>query len=105
MSLVTNALPKHLVVEPENKREVGLLAEVPLKHLNRRVIIEPRPRKSLQQGEGYSHQWQITWPPEERWANPLMGWTSSGDPLSSVIVSFPFDLDYQIKMYILVILR
>jgi hypothetical protein len=40
----------------------------------------------MQSGNKYAHQWQITWKQQERWSNPLMGWTSSADPMSSVKV-------------------
>jgi NADH dehydrogenase (ubiquinone) Fe-S protein 4 len=43
-------------------------------------------KKSLQNGEKYAHQWQLTWKNGERWTNPLMGWTSSADPMSQVKV-------------------
>jgi ETC complex I subunit conserved region len=28
-------------------------------------------------------------PGEDRWTNPLMGWTSTGDPLSNMGIQFP----------------
>lgn len=50
------------------------------------VIIQPKERKSLQQGESKAHQWTITWPNEGQWLNPLMGWGSGADPMSHVKV-------------------
>jgi hypothetical protein len=41
--------------------------------------------KTLQSGNKYGYQWQLVWKNRERWSNPLMGWTSSADPMSMTI--------------------
>ena len=51
------------------------------------VSIAPRPLKTLQSGNANAHLWEITWDTKEFWSNPLMGWTSSADPLSTLTVS------------------
>jgi hypothetical protein len=33
-----------------------------------------------------AHQWLLRWKAQERWSNPIMGWTSTADPLSSLEV-------------------
>jgi hypothetical protein len=72
---------------PKNIGELAVLNGMPAQHANRTVIISQRPLKSVQSGQAHAHQWQITWPNQERWKNPLMGWVSSADPMSQVFVS------------------
>eukprot|EP00607_Mallomonas_marina_P010180 CAMPEP_0182421342 /NCGR_PEP_ID=MMETSP1167-20130531/6692_1 /TAXON_ID=2988 /ORGANISM="Mallomonas Sp, Strain CCMP3275" /LENGTH=180 /DNA_ID=CAMNT_0024598381 /DNA_START=264 /DNA_END=806 /DNA_ORIENTATION=- len=73
---------------PENPAELSALTGMPAEHQSRTVLIQPRPLKTLQSGNRTGHQWQITWKHSERWSNPLMGWTSSADPLSNVKLNF-----------------
>eukprot|EP00694_Reclinomonas_americana_P003159 EC789435.1.p3 GENE.EC789435.1~~EC789435.1.p3 ORF type:complete len:77 (+),score=18.20 EC789435.1:230-460(+) len=43
----------------------------------------------MQQGrDGASASWRMEWVSGEQWANPLMGWTSSADPLVSTELRF-----------------
>lgn len=60
---------------------------MPKEHAERTVTIAQRPYKTVQVGTKYAEQWQITWESTGRWTNPLMGWTSTADPMSNVIVS------------------
>jgi len=73
---------------PENISELGALSGMPAEHAKRQVIISQRPNKSNQSGDKNVHHWQITWPNQERWTNPLMGWTSSADPMSTMKLYF-----------------
>lgn len=47
----------------------------------------------MQQGRGSTNQlWKAEFEKKEgadRWTNPLMGWTSTGDPLSNMGMNFP----------------
>jgi NADH dehydrogenase (ubiquinone) Fe-S protein 4 len=43
--------------------------------------------KTVQSGFAQAKQWQITWKNSERWSNPVMGWTSTADPLSNLKVN------------------
>lgn len=71
---------------PKNIAELAVLNGMPAVHANRTVTIAQRALKTVQSGQSHAHQWQITWASEERWKNPLMGWTSSADPMSQVHV-------------------
>ena len=51
-----------------------------------KVVIQPRYFKTVQSGTKYAHQWQIRWKTSVKWRNPLMGWTSSADPMGNVQV-------------------
>jgi len=55
----------------------------------KRVTIYSPARTAGQQGvgktiDGDSHPWAITFPTESKWENPLIGWTSTGDPHENV---------------------
>ncbi|KAJ1447997.1 ETC complex I subunit conserved region-domain-containing protein, partial [Pelagophyceae sp. CCMP2097] len=58
-------------------------------HYERTVLIQQRPRSPMQRCRGASNAWRLTWQnEEERWSNPLMGWTSSADPMGCVQLKF-----------------
>lgn len=42
----------------------------------------------MQSGTNNIHHWEMEFDNRQRWENPLMGWTSSGDPLSNMKVQF-----------------
>ena len=45
-------------------------------------------RHAMQSGSHNTRTWRLEFENQERWENPLMGWASSGDPLSNVTISF-----------------
>jgi len=73
---------------PENASEIAALTGMPAEQQARTVLIAPRPHRSSQTGFKYFHQWEITWKTKALWKNPLMGWTSSADPMSNVRLRF-----------------
>lgn len=75
--------------EPEDMSELAHLSGMPAEHANRSVIIAQRWLKTTQQGDKFSNQWQLFWKNSQKWSNPLMGWTSTSDPLSKVKVTTP----------------
>ncbi|KAE8057047.1 hypothetical protein FH972_013769 [Carpinus fangiana] len=64
--------------------EVGLISGIPEEHLRRRVIIYSPARTATQQGSGKVGRWKINFLSTQKWENPLMGWTSTGDPYANV---------------------
>lgn len=49
-----------------------------------------RPSKNvMQSGTSYMNTWKIEFNSQKRWENWLMGWTSSGDPVSNLTLNFP----------------
>lgn len=42
----------------------------------------------MQSGTDNIHFWRMEFDNRQRWENPLMGWCSSGDPLSNTILEF-----------------
>ncbi|XP_068154909.1 NADH dehydrogenase [ubiquinone] iron-sulfur protein 4, mitochondrial [Drosophila tropicalis] len=55
---------------------------------DRRVRIHTPPKNAMQSGTDNLNKWQIEFDNRERWENPLMGWASTGDPLSNMNVQF-----------------
>ena len=69
--------------------DVGLVSGVPEEHIKTRRVRIYRPAKSaMQSGTNNIHLWQIDFDTRERWENPLIGWTSTGDPMSNLKVEF-----------------
>lgn len=46
------------------------------------------PKSAMQSGSSKTNKWVIAFTNEERWANPLMGWTSNADPFSNLKLNF-----------------
>ncbi|KAL3813697.1 hypothetical protein ACJIZ3_014965 [Penstemon smallii] len=64
--------------------EVALVSGIPEEHLRRRVLIYSPARTASQQGSGKVGRWKIDFLSTQKWENPLMGWTSTGDPYANV---------------------
>ncbi|KAI3441005.1 NADH dehydrogenase [ubiquinone] iron-sulfur protein 4 [Psidium guajava] len=64
--------------------EIGMVSGIPEDHLRRRVVIYSPGRTATQQGSGKVGKWKINFLSTQKWENPLMGWTSTGDPYSNV---------------------
>ncbi|KAF7128878.1 hypothetical protein RHSIM_Rhsim10G0099100 [Rhododendron simsii] len=93
--------------------EIGIVSGIPDEHLRRRVVIFSPARTATQQGSGKVGKWKINFMSTQnvllkdlawtieillvllfsiRWENPLMGWTSTGDPYANVgDAGFGFD--------------
>eukprot|EP00775_Hariotina_reticulata_P005973 gene5973-6212_t len=83
----TAEIGKH-VDTPE--KEIGYCAGVPMETYNRKARIFSPARTAGQQGMGntiYSSKgrpWRISFETQAKWINPLIGWTSTADPLENV---------------------
>ncbi|KAE9613077.1 hypothetical protein Lal_00027720 [Lupinus albus] len=64
--------------------EIGMVSGIPEEHLRRRVVIYSPARAATQQGSGKLGKWKINFVSTQKWENPLMGWTSTGDPYAHV---------------------
>ncbi|GAB2293853.1 NADH dehydrogenase [ubiquinone] iron-sulfur protein 4, mitochondrial [Dionaea muscipula] len=64
--------------------QVGMVSGIPEEHLRRRVVIYSPARTATQQGSGKVGRWKINFLSTQKWENPLMGWTSTGDPYANV---------------------
>ncbi|VDP91326.1 unnamed protein product [Echinostoma caproni] len=78
------------------KDDVSLINGVPEEHLSTRMARIFIPAKSAtQSGTHGTRLWRVEFDNRERWENPLMGWASSGDPLSNLILQFKTAEDAQ----------
>ncbi|KAK3731446.1 hypothetical protein QZH41_013628 [Actinostola sp. cb2023] len=68
---------------------IAVLSGIPEWHLkNRTARIFFPSRNAMQSGSQSFQNWRLEFENMERWENPLMGWASSGDPLSNVTLDF-----------------
>merc|ERR1712136_574384 len=82
-----NIQNEHILVQ--GPMDVTLSSGVPEEHIKGRYVRIYQPSKSSSQaGSQITKRWKIEFDTRERWENNLMGWTSSGDPLSNMIVDF-----------------
>ncbi|OMP01799.1 NADH dehydrogenase ubiquinone Fe-S protein 4, mitochondrial [Corchorus olitorius] len=80
--------------------EVGMVSGIPEEHLRRRVVIYSPARTATQQGSGKVGKWKINFMSTQKWENPLMGWTSTGDPYANVgDAGFSFDSEEAAKSF------
>jgi len=76
-------------IEINAEDDISMLSGVPEEHIKERTVrIFVPARNSMQSGEAKTHVWRIEFETRERWENPLMGWSSSGDPLSNMAIDF-----------------
>ena len=62
---------------------------VPEQHIKERYVRIFRPAKNaMQSGTAGVRRWKIEFDTKERWENNLMGWASTGDPLSNMVIDF-----------------
>lgn len=73
---------------PDRPDEVAKLMRIPAVHQARTVVISQKCQAATTSSSHASKAWRLGWKTEERWTNPLMGWTSTGDPLSNAEMKF-----------------
>ena len=77
------------LITVEGQEDVGYVSGVPEEHIKERYVRIFRPAKNaMQSGTAGVRRWKIEFDTRERWENNLMGWASSGDPLSNMQVDF-----------------
>lgn len=68
---------------------VGLVSGILEDHITSRTVRIYQPAKNaMQSGTNNTNYWQIDFDTRQRWENPLIGWTSTGDPMSNLKVDF-----------------
>ncbi|CAG9766383.1 unnamed protein product [Ceutorhynchus assimilis] len=69
--------------------ELALISGVPEDQVKTRKVRIYEPAKNcMQSGTNNIGHWEMDFDTKERWENPLMGWCSTGDPLSNMKVQF-----------------
>ncbi|GBM83742.1 NADH dehydrogenase [ubiquinone] iron-sulfur protein 4, mitochondrial [Araneus ventricosus] len=80
-------LQQHITVPAA--AEIYPVTGVPEEHIKTRLVRIFKPAKNpMQSGTFNTRKWKIEFETRERWENPLMGWSSTGDPLSNMNVQF-----------------
>jgi len=83
--------PEHKLdlITVNEKVDIASITGVPEEHITTRLVRIWKPVKhAMQSGTNNTHNWKMEFETRERWENPLMGWSSTGDPLSNVQLSF-----------------
>ena len=77
------------LITVEGPLDLSQVTGVPEQHIVERYVRIFRPAKNaMQSGTAGVRKWRIEFDTKERWENNLMGWSSSGDPLSNMILEF-----------------
>ncbi|KAA8592636.1 hypothetical protein FQN60_018091, partial [Etheostoma spectabile] len=72
-----------------NVFDITSLTGVPEEHIKtRKVQIFVPTKTAMQSGVNSTKKWKMDFDTRERWENPLMGWASTADPLSNMVLSF-----------------
>ncbi|KAG5280781.1 hypothetical protein AALO_G00063960 [Alosa alosa] len=77
------------LITVEEKLDISTLTGVPEEHIKtRKVRIFVPTRTAMQSGVNNTKKWKMDFDTRERWENSLMGWASTADPLSNMVLSF-----------------
>ncbi|XP_040195278.1 NADH dehydrogenase [ubiquinone] iron-sulfur protein 4, mitochondrial [Rana temporaria] len=77
------------LITVDEKLDITTLTGVPEEQIKtRKVRIFVPARNTMQSGVQNTKKWKIDFDTRERWENPLMGWASTADPLSNMVLSF-----------------
>jgi hypothetical protein len=68
--------------------QVATLDHTPKSVTSRTVVIHAEAKSAMTSGKEANKGWRLYWKNAERWTNPLTGWTSSADPMTSVKMTF-----------------
>ncbi|XP_066935853.1 NADH dehydrogenase [ubiquinone] iron-sulfur protein 4, mitochondrial-like [Clytia hemisphaerica] len=75
--------------ESLNQGELNTVAGIPLEQLQtRKATIFLPSRNNMQSGTHNMRKWTLSFDTQQRWENPLMGWSSTADPLSNTQLKF-----------------
>uniref|UniRef100_A0ABI7XQV5 NADH dehydrogenase [ubiquinone] iron-sulfur protein 4, mitochondrial n=1 Tax=Felis catus TaxID=9685 RepID=A0ABI7XQV5_FELCA len=77
------------LITVDEKLDITTLTGVPVEHIKtRKVRIFVPARNNMQSGVNNTKKWKMEFDTRERWENPLMGWASTADPLSNMVLTF-----------------
>ncbi|XP_069819146.1 NADH dehydrogenase [ubiquinone] iron-sulfur protein 4, mitochondrial [Dendropsophus ebraccatus] len=77
------------LITVDEKVDISTITGVPEEQLKtRKVHIYVPARNAMQSGVQNTKKWRIDFDTRERWENPLMGWASTADPLSNMLLAF-----------------
>ncbi|XP_072520918.1 NADH dehydrogenase [ubiquinone] iron-sulfur protein 4, mitochondrial [Salminus brasiliensis] len=77
------------LITVDEKLDITTITGVPEEHIKtRKVRIFVPTRTAMQSGVQNTKKWKMDFDTRERWENPLMGWASTADPLSNMVLTF-----------------
>ncbi|XP_020853656.1 NADH dehydrogenase [ubiquinone] iron-sulfur protein 4, mitochondrial [Phascolarctos cinereus] len=77
------------LITVDEKLDITTVTGVPEEHIKtRKVQIFVPTRNNMQSGVNNTKKWKMEFDTRERWENPLMGWASTADPLSNLVLTF-----------------
>eukprot|EP00794_Sanderia_malayensis_P009878 gene9878-10888_t len=97
--LLSTTAPRRALIEKQNTKDVAIadksekniypVTGVPEELVkNRKVRIAVPARNAMQSGTYNTRNWTLSFDNQERWENPLMGWSSTSDPVSNLELNF-----------------
>ena len=80
------------VMEPVEKSAVSRFTGAPVEQMNKRTLKIYQQAPTVVGGVQNTLSWKVQWEDSytQRWTNPLMGWTSTNDPLSNTHMTMDF---------------
>merc|ERR1719504_514880 len=77
------------LITVEGPPDVALTSGMPDQERKERVVRIYKPAKNaMQSGTAGIKRWKIEFDNQQRWENNLMGWSSTADPLSNMVLDF-----------------
>jgi NADH dehydrogenase (ubiquinone) Fe-S protein 4 len=76
------------LITVDQVEDLSLVTGMPEEHKERTVRIYKPAKNAMQSGSAGTKRWRIEWDTKERWENNLMGWASTADPLSNMLLDF-----------------
>eukprot|EP00092_Neocalanus_flemingeri_P008356 GFUD01009010.1.p1 GENE.GFUD01009010.1~~GFUD01009010.1.p1 ORF type:complete len:182 (-),score=58.05 GFUD01009010.1:297-842(-) len=77
------------LITVEGPPDVALTGGMPDEERKERVVRIYKPAKNaMQSGTAGIKRWKIEFDNQQRWENHLMGWASTADPVSNVLIDF-----------------
>ncbi|XP_063818090.1 NADH dehydrogenase [ubiquinone] iron-sulfur protein 4, mitochondrial [Pseudophryne corroboree] len=87
--LAQNQTQDTQLITVNEKLDISTVTGVPEEQLKiRKVRIYVPARNAMQSGVQNTKKWRLDFDTRERWENPLMGWASTADPLSNMVLAF-----------------
>merc|ERR1712226_1294061 len=81
--------PASGLITVEGAMDVALTSGMPEEERKERLVRIFKPAKNaMQSGTAGIKRWKIEFDNQQRWENNLMGWSSSADPLSNMLIDF-----------------
>lgn len=78
----------NIIPHVDSNTKLGAISGAPLNLTKRTVRIFRPSRTAMQSGSMQTRQWRLEFDIQPKWENPLMGWTTSADPVQGMDLTF-----------------